>query len=142
MKKLTLFIGVLLSLVIAGCGSDSSHDSNVSASVLAPTTITGKSIKGTITSGEGGFASRGKTMYVASSTDNKYKVLGDGVNTINTKGTFSYTANNNKATIAFDDSVLGKGNYYLTFTSKTTGTYTADTQQSTLAKATGSFEVL
>ena len=142
MKKLILFMGVLLSLVIAGCGSDSSHDSNVSLPVLAPTTISGKSIKGTITSGTGGFASSGKMMYVASSTDNKYKVLGDAINTINTNGTFSYTANNNKATITFDDSVIGKGNYHLTFTSKTAGTYTADAQQSTFAKATGSFEVL
>jgi hypothetical protein len=138
MKNLILFMGVLLSLVIAGCGSDKSNDPNVSA----PTTISGKSIKGTITSGSGVFASSGRSMFVASGSDNKYKVLGDGINTINTKGTFSYSANNNKAIITFDDSVLGKGNFYFTFTSKTTGTYTADAEQYPLANQAGSFELL
>jgi hypothetical protein len=88
MKKLTLYIGVFSSLVIAGCGSDSSNDS-VDLNVSAPTTISDKSIGATITSGSGGFASSGRSMFVVSSTDNKYKILGDGINTINTKGTFS-----------------------------------------------------
>lgn len=142
MKKLALFMGVLLSLVIAGCGSDKTHDQNVDTTVSAPTTISGGSFKGTITSGSGGFASSGRSMFVASGTDNKYKVLGDGINTINTNGTFTYSASKNKATITFDDSVLGKGNYSFTFTSKTTGNYTADLEQSGLAKQTGLFELL
>jgi hypothetical protein len=142
MKTSTLFIGALLSLVIAGCSSDSSDDSNVSVTVSAPITISGKSIKGTITSGSGAFASSGRSMFVASSSDNKYKVLGDGINTINSKGTFSYSANNKKATLAFDDSILGKGIYHFTFTSNTTGTYMAGSQQSSITKQTGSFEIL
>jgi hypothetical protein len=142
MKTLTLFMGVLLSLVIAGCGSDSSNDSNVSVAVSAPITISGKSIKGTITSGSGAFASSGRSMFVASGTDDTYKILGDGINTINANGTFSYSASNNKATIAFNDSLLGKGHYIFTFTSEIKGTYTAESEQSTLAKQTGLFELL
>ena len=142
MKKLILFTVVLLSSFIAGCGSDSRDDLNVPAPVSAPITISGISIIGTITSGSGVFASSGRSMFVASGSDNKYKVLGDGISTINTKGTFSYGANNNKATITFDDSVLGKGNFYFTFTSKTTGTYTADAEQYPLANQAGSFELL
>jgi hypothetical protein len=142
MKKLILFIVVLLSSFIAGCGSDSRDDLNVPAPVSAPITISGKSIIGTITSGEGGFASSGRSTFVTSSTDNKYKVLGDGINTINSKGTFSYSANNKKATLAFDDSILGKGIYHFTFTSNTTGTYMAGSQQSSKTKQTGSFEIL
>lgn len=141
MKKLTLNIGILLSIVISGCGSDNSNDSN-DLNVSAPTTISGKSIKATVTSGSGGFASSGRSMFVVSNTNNTYKVLGDGINTINTKGTFSYSADDNKATIAFDDSVLGKGNYNFTFTTKTKGTYTAGSEQNTTAKQSGSFEVL
>jgi hypothetical protein len=145
MKKLTLFIGVLLSLVIAGCGGDidSNSDSNSNnLNVSAPATISGKSFKAVITSGSGGFASSGRSVFVVSNTDNKYKVLGDSINTINTRGTFSYSANNNKATIVFNDSVLGKGNYHFTFISETKGTYTAESEQSSLAKQSGSFEVL
>ncbi|MFT5840355.1 MAG: hypothetical protein ACI9UT_002866 [Flavobacteriales bacterium] len=141
MKKLVLFIGVLLSSFLAGCGNDSRHDLNVLAPVSAPITILGKSIKGTITSGDGGFASSGRSTFVASSTDNTYKVIGDGIHTINSKGTFSYNASNKKATLAFDDSILGKGNYHFTFTSKTTGTYMADSEQNSKAKQTGSFEI-
>jgi hypothetical protein len=141
MKKLTLFTGVLLSLAIAGCDGDSNNDSN-NLNVSAPTTISGKSFKAVITSGSGSFASSGRSVFVVSKTDNKYKVLGDGMNTINTSGTFSYSANNNKATIIFNDSVLGKGNYHFTFISETKGTYTAGSEQSSLAKQSGSFEVL
>jgi hypothetical protein len=100
-------MGVLLSLVIAGYSSDSSDDLNVSVAVSTPITISGKSIKGTITSGTSAFASSGRSMFVTSSSDNKYKVLGDGINIINAKGTFTNTASNNKPTIAFDDSLLG-----------------------------------
>ena len=145
MKKLTLFIGVLLSLVIAGCGGDidSNSDSNSNnLNVSAPATISGKSFKAVITSGSGGFASSGRSVFVVSNTDNKYKVLGDSINTINTRGTFSYSANNNKATIVFNDSVLGKGNYHFTFISETKGTYTAESEQSSLAKQSELFEVL
>ena len=141
MKKLTLFVGVILGLVTVGCGSENSNDS-IDPNVTAPTTISGKSIKGTITSGTGGFASSGRSTFVASSTDNKYKVLGDGINTINSRGTFSYNVNNNKATIVFDDSVLGEGHYNFTFTTKTSGTYTANTEQNPIAKQTGTFELL
>ena len=136
---LILFIGELFSLVIAGC--DSSNDQNIQAPVSAPTTILGKSIKGSITFGDGGFALSGRSTFVTSSTDNKYKVIGDGTHTINSRGTFLYSANNKKVTLAFNNSILGKGNYYFTFTSKTTGSYIADSEQNSQAKQTGTFEI-
>ena len=141
MKTIILYAGVILSLVLTGCGSDTKHDSDISSSVKAPTSISGKAIKGTITSGAGVLASSGRSTFVASDTDTTYKVLGDGRNTVNSSGTFLYSAKDDKATITFEDSVAGKGTYYFTFTSKNSGSYTAEIEQSPVAMQTGTFEL-
>jgi hypothetical protein len=136
MKLLNIIIGILLCLVITGCSrSKTSNASNVSA----PTSISGKTIKFTVSSGAGGFAASGTWNLVVSSTVNRYEVIGDYVNVVNSAGTFMYSPDGNKATVAMDDSVIGKGNFYLTFTSATAGTYTADAEQSFSAYQSGSF---
>ena len=136
MKLLNIIIGILLCLVITGCSrSKTSNASNVSA----PTSISGKTIKFTVSSGAGVFAASGTWNLVVSSTVNRYEVIGDYVNVVNSAGTFVYSPDGNKATVAMDDSVIGKGNFYLTFTSATAGTYTADAEQSFSAYQSGSF---
>ena len=136
MKLLNIIIGILLCLVITGCSrSKTSNASNVSA----PTSISGKTIKFTVSSGAGGFAASGTWNLVVSSTVNRYEVIGDYGNVGNSAGTFVYSPDGNKATVAYDDSVIGKGNFYLTFTSATAGTYTADAEQSFSAYQSGSF---
>jgi len=136
MKLLNIIIGILLCLVITGCSrSKTSNASNVSA----PTSISGKTIKFTVSSGAGAFAASGTWILVVSSTVNRYEVIGDYVNVFNSAGTFMYSPDGNKATVAMDDSVIGKGNFYLTFTSATAGTYTADAEQSFSAYQSGSF---
>ena len=135
MKLLNIIIGILLCLVITGCSrSKTSNASNVSA----PTSISGKTIKFTVSSGAGVFAASGTWNLVVSSTVNRYEVIGDK-NVFNSAGTFVYSPDGNKATVAYDDSVIGKGNFYLTFTSATAGTYTADAEQSFSAYQSGSF---
>ena len=136
MKLLNIIIGILLCLVITGCSrSKTSNASNVSA----PTSISGKTIKFTVSSGAGAFNASGTWILVVSSTVNRYEVIGDYVNVVNSAGTFMYSPDGNKATVAMDDSVIGKGNFYLTFTSATAGTYTADAEQSFSAYQSGSF---
>ena len=138
MKKLNLFIGILLSLVIVGC---SSSDSTNEPTVSAPTSISGTTVKVTVLSGSGGFASTGTADIVFSNTINQYVINGDTVNIADSAGTFSYSSSGNKGTIAVDDSGYGKGNWNLTFTSTTSGTYTADMEQNPSASQTGTFEV-
>ena len=136
MKLLNIIIGILLCLVITGCSrSKTSNASNVSA----PTSISGKTIKFTVSSGAGVLAASGTWNLVVSSTVNRYEVIGDYGNVGNSAGTFVYSPDGNKATVAYDDSVIGKGNFYLTFTSATAGTYTADAEQSFSAYQSGSF---
>ena len=136
MKLLNIIIGILLCLVITGCSrSKTSNASNVSA----PTSISGKTFKFTVSSGAGVFAASGTWNLVVSSTVNRYEVIDDYGNVGNSAGTFVYSPDGNKATVAYDDSVIGKGNFYLTFTSATAGTYTADAEQSFSAYQSGSF---
>jgi pimeloyl-ACP methyl ester carboxylesterase len=107
----------------------------------APTSISGKTIKATITSGSGGFATTGTSDLVTSNTTNQYTINGDMVNVANSAGTFSYSSSGNKGIVAFDDSALGKGNINLTFTSTTSGTFTGDLAQNSSANQTGTFIV-
>lgn len=138
MKILSLFAVILLSLALAGCDSS---DSSKEADVLALTSIVGKTVKITVSSGAGGFASKGSAMIAFSSITNQYVITGDEINVGDSAGTFSYSSSGNKATLAMDDSALGKNNFYLTFTSTDLGTYIADAAQVPSATQIGSFEV-
>jgi hypothetical protein len=136
MKILNIFTAILISLVLVGCGSS---DSTPAPSVSAPASISGKTLKVTISSGSGGFATTGTADFVISNTTNQYTLNGDGVNVANSAGTFSYSSSGNKGTLAVDDSAFGNGNYYLTFTSTTSGTFTAYMEQNPSASQTGLF---
>jgi outer membrane lipoprotein-sorting protein len=136
MKILNIFTAILISLVLVGCGSS---DSTPAPSVSAPASISGKTLKVTISSGSGGFATTGTADFVISNTTNQYTLNGDEVNVANSAGTFSYSSSGNKGTLAVDDSAFGNGNYYLTFTSTTSGTFTAYMEQNPSASQTGLF---
>jgi hypothetical protein len=138
MKVLNIFAAILLSLVTVGCGSS---NSTPALSVLAPASISGKTLKVTISSGSGGFATTGTADFVISNTTNQYTLNGDGVNVANSAGTFSYSSSGNKGTLAVNDSAFGNGNHYLTFTSTTSGTFTSNMDQNPFASQTGSFVV-
>jgi outer membrane lipoprotein-sorting protein len=136
MKILNIFTAILISLVLVGCGSS---DSTPAPSVSAPASISGKTLKVTISSRSGGFATTGTADFVISNTTNQYTLNGDEVNVANSAGTFSYSSSGNKGTLAVDDSAFGNGNYYLTFTSTTSGTFTAYMEQNPSASQTGLF---
>jgi len=69
MKILNIFAAILLSLVIVGCGSS---NSTLAPSVLAPASMSGKTLQFTISSGSGGFATTGTGDFVISNTTNLY----------------------------------------------------------------------
>jgi hypothetical protein len=137
MKKAILFIGMFLSIALIGC---SSTDSNIiDSDVSAPSSISGKTVEFTISSGSGGFPSSGTWTTVLSNTENQYVATFDTANPTNTAGLFTYRASGNKGTVSFFDSATGRGHLYLTFTSTTSGTYTADAEHSSSAKQSGTF---
>ncbi len=136
MKKANLFIGMFLSIALIGCSSIDSN--NIDSDVLAPSSISGKTVELTISSGSG-FASSGTWTVVISNTENQYTATFDTANPANSAGLFTYSANGNKGTVSFYDSGWGRGHLYLTFTSSTSGTYTADAEASSSAKQSGTF---
>ncbi len=136
MKKANLFIGMFLSIALIGCSSIDSN--NIDSDVLAPSSISGKTFELTISSGSG-FASSGTWTVVVSNTENQYAATFDTANPATSAGLYTYSASGNKSTVSFYDSGWGRGHLYLTFTSSTSGTYTADAEASSSANQSGSF---
>ena len=136
MKKANLFIGMFLGIALIGC---SSIDSNKTDSdVSAPSSISGKTVEFTISSGSG-FASSGAWTVAVSNTDNEYAATFDTADPATSAGLFTYSANGNKGTVSFFDSAAGRGHLYLIFTSPTSGTYTADSMSNSSANQSGTF---
>ena len=136
MKKANLFIGMFLSIALIACSSIDSN--NIDSDVLAPSSISGKTVEFTISSGSG-FASSGTWTVVVSITENQYSATFDTENPTNSAGLFTYSVKGNNGTISFYDSIWGRGHLYLTFTSSTSGTYTADAVNSSYAYQSGTF---
>jgi hypothetical protein len=140
MKYVTLFV-IFLVVIFSATGCDDSN-SNSNSSVPAPNSLAGKSYKMTIDNGSAPFASAGISMVVFSNTAMNYKVLGDGVNTFNSSGSYTYTTNGSQGNAAIVDNAISNGNFILTFTSSTTGTYQATAEFDANSNQTGSFIVL
>lgn len=141
MKNVKLFaIFLVVTFSATGCSDNSS--SNPNSSVPAPSSLAGKSYKMMIDHGSAPFASAGTSMVVFSKTAKTYKVLGDGVHTFNSSGSYTYTTSGSQGNAAIVDSAISRGNFTLTFTSSTTGTYRATAEFSSNSIQTGSFVVL
>jgi hypothetical protein len=138
-KLFTIFLVVIFSAT--GCG-DSDSSSNSNYSVPAPSSLAGKSYKMSIDNGSAPFASVGTSMVVFSNTAKTYKVLGDGVNTFNSSGSYTYTTIGSQGNAAIVDNAISNGNFILTFTSSTAGTYQATAEFDANSNQTGSFIVL
>ena len=107
----------------------------------APTSIVGDTIKMTITSGAGVFATTGTFTVNISANQNIYTVTGDGVNVADSAGTYTYSANNNIGVVSIVDSVLGAGAFTLTFTT-TSSTFTATVVSDPASNQAGTFTKL
>jgi hypothetical protein len=139
MKNVKLFAIFLVVIFSAtGCGGDS-DSSNSNSRVPAPNSLAGKSYRMTINTGAGVFATVGTSTVAFSNTADTYKVLGDGVNSFNSSGSYTYTTSGSQGNAAMVDSSISNGNFILTFTSSTTGTYQATAEFDLNSNQTGSF---
>jgi len=71
-----------------------------------------------------------------------YELIGDGINTGNSTGTFDYSADGNNADISVVDSSFGAGNFSLLFIVADAGTYTATAEADPDSVQTGVFTEL
>ena len=116
--RVVLLFGALVVLV--GCGSNGGGGSG--ELVDAPTSLVGRTLDATVTSGSGAFATTGS--FRVSFGTSTYALQGDGVNVANSSGTYTYTAVGSVGTAPFIDSGLGSGHTFaFTYTSTTTGNY-------------------
>ena len=115
-------------IVVDDRGGRVTDDVDVFVTVLPPkynppTSIAGERAMMTITSGAGFFATTGAFIVNISATQNTYTITGDGVNVANSAGNYTYSVNNNIGVVSIVDSVLGTGEFALTWTSTTGGTF-------------------
>jgi hypothetical protein len=135
MKKYLVLFALFL---IQGCSSGG-DDAPPAPAVTAPTSIAGETIGMTITSGAGVFATTGTYTVSISANQNIYTVTGDGINVADSAGTYTYSANNNIGVVSIVDSVVGAGAFTLTFTSTTSGTFTATVVSDPASNQAGTF---
>ena len=134
MKKYLVLFALIL---IQGCSSGG--DDSSTPAVTAPTSIAGDTVRMTITSGVGVFATTGTFTVSLSANQNIYTVTGDGVNVADSAGTYTYSANNNIGVVSIVDSVVGAGAFTLTFTSTTSGTFVATAVSDPASNQAGTF---
>ncbi len=137
MKIIKSLIIISFSLFIFACSSGGSDSG--SSSVSAPSDLTGKVYKMTISSGSGFFATQGTYTLIISNTQNIYTVQGDGVNVADSAGTYTYTATGNQGLTAIVDSVLGSGAFAFTFNTATSGSFQVTAASDPNSKQSGTF---
>ncbi len=112
------------------------------ASSNAPSSIVGKTIVCTISDGLSPFANIGSFTIHAAASGNTYTILGDGVGTANSSGTYSYSlANRSTGKLQITDSLIGASTVYLGLADASAGGY-AITQPATGGFQIGSFMIL
>ena len=120
------FLVGLCFLLLCSCGSGSSGATDVSPEIVAaPAALTGESYLGTVAGGSGAFATTG-TFTIDFTTVSSYIITGDGVDTIDSSGTYTYASSGTTGTVSLNDGTLGSFGIVLEFTAVDAGTYTAD----------------
>ena len=139
MKNIRAYFTAMLIVLISACGGGGGSNGGGASSVTAPTAIAGKVYRMTITSGSGFYATTGTYTVSFSSTQNIYTVTGDGVNVVDSAGTYTYSASGNVGSVSIVDSLVGNGSFALTFTSATGGTFVATASSDPNSSQSGSF---
>ena len=113
---------ILVSIFGLACGGGGGSGGSASAGPIdAPASLSGRTIDARVTSGSGLLASQG--TFRASFAAATYAIQGDGVNTINSNGSYTYAAVGSVGTANFNDTQVGSGVFAFTYTSATGGTY-------------------
>ena len=93
-------------------------------SAQVPNSIAGKRMTCTVQNGLLPFADTGTFTFNAAASGEIYTVTGDGVNTVNSSGNYSYSeVNATSGAIQINDSVGGAATVYVAFSSPTTGRF-------------------
>jgi len=118
-------LAIVALLLPFGCGDGGGSSSGSSApAISAPASLDGRTFDCTVKSGNGLYATTG--TFRISFTAASYAILGDGVNTANSIGTYTYLAVGAVGTMINDDALLGISNIFYTYTSASAGTYSAN----------------
>ena len=89
-----------------------------------PTSVAGKIVECTVLTGLYPLANTGTFTLKIANSANTYKVIGDGTNTVNSAGNYSYSEiNGTTGAMQVSDSVSGSSTVYLAFSSSNTGGY-------------------
>ena len=128
MPKAQLIIGgaIVASIFVMACGGggSGSGSSGSPAAINAPSSLSGRTIDARVSSGSGLLASRG--TFRVSFASSSYAIQGDGSNTVNSSGSYSYSAVGAVGTANFNDTRSGSGVFAFTYTSATGGTYSVN----------------
>ena len=137
-KQLAI-VGVAGAMTLSlGCDLEVVEDLNQPSTGFAPPSLDGKIGVTTITSGTGDAANTGSTTITFSSST--YSEVGDGVNTGNDSGTYTYTKTGpNTATAVMNSVDSDSITASLTFTSPTSGSFSAVQTIGTHGTQDGSF---
>jgi hypothetical protein len=86
--------------------------------------IAGQRIECTVQDGLYPFADTGTFTFQAAASGNTYAVIGDGINTANSSGTYSYSnINASSGMLQIDDSISGTAFAYMVFASSSSGEF-------------------
>ena len=124
---------IVFAITLSGCGGGGG------TTAVAPSSIAGKFYKMTISSGSGFYATTGTYTVSFSANQNIYTVKGDGINVVDSAGTYTYSASGSNGSVSIVDSVVGNGAFSLTFTSATSGTFVATAASDPNSSQSGSF---
>jgi hypothetical protein len=134
------FLSLTMSLISCSTGGISSSDGEAAA-VSAPDTLAGKTYRVTVESGSGMFATTGTYTVVFLSAQPIYTKQGDGVNTWDSFGFYSYSPGGDSGTVKVEDSLAPNtiSIYSFTFNTAVSGAYVATTTTDVNSRQSGTF---
>ncbi|MCP4874130.1 MAG: hypothetical protein GY896_01475 [Gammaproteobacteria bacterium] len=132
------FLSLTMSLISCSIGGISSSDGGAAA-VSAPGTLAGKTYRVTVESGSGVFPSTGAFAIVFSSSQPWYTTQGDGVNSRDSWGMYSYSSSGASGTVEVDDSNASKAVFSVTFNTAISGTYVLTSAADVNSRLSGTF---
>lgn len=130
MVKVTL---IMFFMLLAACTEADNKNSS------APGSLSGKTIKRTITAGTGLFANKGTSTIKVSSNSNTYIKTDAGNNVADSVGTYTYTSSGDTGVFSMKDSSLSFATCLFIYNKKTSGTFKCTVASDVKAKQSGTF---
>ena len=132
------FLSLTMSLISCSISGISSSDGEAAA-VSAPGNLAGKTYRVTVESGSGVFPSTGTFTIVFSSSQPWYTTQGDGVNSRDSWGMYTYSSSGASGTVEVDDSNASQAVFSVTFNTAISGTYVVTSTADENSRLSGTF---